>query len=75
MKHILVRPAQLVHGQWVRKNVLVIVLSAGCLIMSLLIVQQNRTISSQRDLIRSLLKDSIELTVLKMQQHQSADHR
>lgn len=75
MKQILVRPARLIHGEWLSKNILVVVLSAGCLVMSLLIVQQNRTISSQRALIRSLLKDSIELTVLKLQQHQSADHR
>ncbi len=43
--------------------------------MSLLVVQQGRTINSQRFLIRQLFRDSLELNAMKVQQAQAAAHR
>jgi hypothetical protein len=59
---------------WLHRNFVVIVLSAGCLFMALLAIEQGRTIASQRDLIRSLFQDSVELNTLKSQRVQSS-HR
>jgi hypothetical protein len=53
---------------WLRSNLLVTVLSIACLLMTLLAFEQNRTISTQRDLIRSLFRDSIELNAMKLEQ-------
>jgi hypothetical protein len=68
-------PPGLRPADWLRRNALVIVLSAGCLVMGLLSFEQNRTISTQRDLIRSLFRDSIELNALKLQREQAAHRR
>ncbi len=50
-----------------RRNLLVAILAATSLFMSLLVVQQGRTIDSQRQLIRQLFHDSVELSAIKMQ--------
>jgi membrane-anchored glycerophosphoryl diester phosphodiesterase (GDPDase) len=50
-----------------RYAVLTVVLFAY-LIMSLLIIQQGRTIHSQQALIRQLFRDSLELNAMKMEQ-------
>ncbi len=63
------------YGAWLRRNVLVVVLAAGCVVMSLLTIEQNRTISTQRDLIHSLYRDSIELNALKLQRNEPAHRR
>lgn len=63
------------NATWLRKNILVVVLAVGCVVMSLLTVEQNRTISTQRDLIHSLYRDSIELNALKLQRNQPGHPR
>ncbi len=49
-----------------RRHALIVILSFGYLLMSLLVVQQGHTIDSQRTLIRQLFKDSVELTTMKL---------
>jgi hypothetical protein len=51
-----------------RRHLVIAVLFATSFFMSLLIVQQGRTIDSQRSLIRQLFKDSLELNAIKSQQ-------
>lgn len=68
-------PTQASNATWLRKNILVVVLAVGCVVMSLLTVEQNRTISTQRDLIHSLYRDSIELNALKLQRNQPGHPR
>jgi hypothetical protein len=53
-----------------RRNLVIAVLVTASIFMSLLIVQQDRTIYSQRVLIRQLFKDSLELNAMKVQQVQ-----
>jgi hypothetical protein len=53
-----------------RRNLVIAVLATASVFMSLLIVQQDRTIYSQRVLIRQLFKDSLELNAMKVQQVQ-----
>jgi hypothetical protein len=55
-------------------RVTTIVLALACAVLSLLIIEQNRTIGSQRTLIRSLLRDSIELSALRASYSKSATH-
>ena len=45
-----------------------IVLAAGFFIMSLLVVEQGRVIQDQRDMIRVLFADSVQLTAMRIQQ-------
>lgn len=51
---------------WARRNSIVTLLIFACLTMCLVAVEQNRTISSQQELIRSLFRDSLELNAMKM---------
>lgn len=60
---------------WVRKNLVVIMLALWCVVMALLAIEQDRTISNQRDLIRSLFRDSMELNAMKIERQQSTRHR
>lgn len=53
-----------------RRNLLVAILATTSLFMSLLVLQQARTIDSQRQLIRELFRDSLELNAMKMQRVQ-----
>jgi hypothetical protein len=55
------RPAQRKHG-------LLALVLAGYALMAMLIVEQDRTIGQQRNLIHSLFSDSRQLTALKMKQ-------
>ncbi len=57
-----------------RRYAVICVLVFGYVLMSLLVVQQSRTINSQKFLIRQLFRDSLELNTMKMQQAQSARH-
>jgi hypothetical protein len=50
-----------------RRHFVIAVLAAASLFMSLLIIQQGRTIDSQRTLIKQLFRDSMELNAMKLQ--------
>ncbi|MGZ4827852.1 MAG: hypothetical protein ACXVY9_10840 [Terriglobales bacterium] len=50
-----------------RRYLVISVLATSSLLMLLLVMQQDRTISSQRNLIRQLFKDSLELNAIKVQ--------
>ncbi len=50
---------------WLRRHGLTVILVAVYVLMSLLVIEQGRTIESQRKLIRALFQDSLELTHLK----------
>ncbi len=62
-------------GNPFRRHAIIFVLVFGYLLMSLLVLQQARTINSQRFLIRQLFRDSLELNAMKVQQAQAAAHR
>ncbi len=51
-----------------RRNLLLAILATTSLFMTLLVLQQGRTIDSQQLLIRQLFHDSLELNAMKMQQ-------
>ena len=55
-------------SSWFMRRGLSLVLAAGFLMMSLLVVEQARVIEAQRDMIRSLYADSAQLTMMKIQQ-------
>lgn len=52
---------------WLRRHVLTLILAVVYVFMSLLVFEQGRTIESQRELIRALFQDSLELTHMKAQ--------
>ncbi len=58
-----------------RRQAIIFVLAFSCGLMSLLIVQQARTIDSQRTLIKQLFRDSLELNALKVQKIQQTIRR
>jgi hypothetical protein len=62
-------PAQ----RWLRRNWLSAVMLIAYLLLSLLIVEQGRTIEAQRSLIRDLFSDSVQLNALRMEQ--AREHR
>ncbi len=53
-----------------RRNLLLGILTISTIFMSLLIVQQGRTIDSQRTLIKALFQDSLELNAIKVREVQ-----
>ena len=55
-------------SSWFMRRGLSIVLAAGFFIMSLLVVEQGRVIQDQRDMIRVLFADSVQLTAMRIQQ-------
>jgi hypothetical protein len=55
-----------------RRHLVLAVLFAAFVFMSLLIVQQERTIDSQRVLIRQLFQDSLELNAMRTQRIQES---
>ena len=55
-----------------RRYLVISVLATSSLLMLLLVMQQDRTISSQRNLIRQLFQDSLELNALKLQRAHQA---
>lgn len=58
-----------------RRHAVVLILSFAYLAMSVLCMQQARTIASQRSLIKSLFQDSIELNSLKVKHIQDVMKR
>jgi len=58
-----------------RKHGIAALLALAFLLMCFLSLQQNRTIASQRELINSLLHDSLELNAIQIQQVQAARRR
>lgn len=53
-------------ARWPRRNSIVTLLIFACLTMCFVAFEQNRTITSQQELIRSLFRDSLELNAMKM---------
>jgi len=53
---------------WIRKHSVLLILLAGYLVTSTIVIEQQQTIESQRVLIRELFQDSMELSNLKMKQ-------
>ncbi len=53
-----------------RRDLLIGILTLSTIFLSLLIVQQGRTIDSQRTLIRALFQDSLELNAIKVHEIQ-----
>ncbi len=53
---------------WIKKRGVLLLLFAAFLLTSSLVFEQQRTIESQRVLIRDLFRDSMELTQLKLKQ-------
>ncbi len=53
-----------------RRDLLVGILTISTIFMTLLIVQQGRTIDSQRILIKALFQDSLELNAIKVHEIQ-----
>lgn len=58
---------------WLGRQGLVIVLLFAFSLMSLVVLEQNRTIESQRRLIRNLFHDTVELNALKIERAQERD--
>lgn len=58
-----------------RRELMVLVVLFGCLMLTFLTVVQAQTINSQRTLIHQLFQDSLELNALKAQNLQRARHR
>lgn len=52
---------------WLRRNALTLILAVVYVFTSLLVFEQGRTIESQRQLIRALFQDSLELAHIKAQ--------
>ncbi len=50
---------------WLRRHALTVILTVVYVFMSLLVFEQGRTIESQRQLIRALFQDSLELNHMK----------
>ncbi len=64
-------PAQ----KWLSRHWLSSVMLFAYLLLSLLVIEQGRTIQAQRDLIRELFSDSAQLTALRsqlIQEHRAA---
>jgi hypothetical protein len=51
------------------RNTIAVLLAFGYLLMALLVIEQGRTIDNQRQLIRALFQDSIELSAVRLQLH------
>jgi hypothetical protein len=49
-----------------RRHLVLAILATSSIFMSLLIIQQDRTIDSQRTLIQQLFRDSLELNAMKV---------
>jgi len=53
---------------WLRKQGFLLILLLAYVFTTTLVIEQERTIESQRALIRDLFRDSLELTQMKMKQ-------
>ena len=54
---------------WLRRRLIVIALVVGNLALGLVVLEQNHTITAQRELIHQLNQDSLELNSVRMLQH------
>lgn len=61
--------------RWPRRNSILTVLIFAWLTMCIVAFEQDRTISSQQELIRSLFRDSLELNAMKMHALRSDQQR
>ena len=52
-------------SSWIKSHAILLPLLVGYLLTSSILVEQQRTIQSQRVLIRDLFRDSVELSNLK----------
>jgi hypothetical protein len=57
--------------QWLRRHWLSVVMLTAYLLLSLLIIEQGRTINAQQTLIRKLFSDSLQLNALKLEKQQA----
>jgi hypothetical protein len=64
----------LVWTQSLRRHAMLVLVMVGLIMMCALAIEQDRTITNQRELIRSLFRDSLELNAMKMQQAQAEKH-
>jgi hypothetical protein len=55
---------------WIRKNGLSMVFLFLYVLLALLVIEQGRTIESQKQLIRTLFHDSQQLSAMKMREAQ-----
>lgn len=55
---------------WIRRNGLSVLFLFLYVLLALLIIEQGRTIESQKDLIRELFRDSQQLNAMKLQKMQ-----
>jgi hypothetical protein len=54
---------------WLYRQGVVLILLFGYLLLTVVTVEQARTIDAQRNLIQALSRDSLELSALRLQQH------
>jgi len=71
MPNLSALPLPLQH--WLRRHWLSVIMLCAYLLLSLLILEQGRTIDAQRALIRQLFYDSLQLNALRMEQ--AREHR
>ncbi len=53
-------------NSWLQRNALVIILLFSYVLMSLLVLEQRRTITTQQTLIHQLFQDSVQLNALRV---------
>jgi hypothetical protein len=58
-----------------RRYLVIAVLATSSIFMLLLVIQQGRTIDSQRTLIQQLFRDSLELNTMKVKHIQESNHK
>ncbi|HZQ91001.1 MAG TPA: hypothetical protein VFA60_04345 [Terriglobales bacterium] len=51
---------------WLRRHAMVLIFSVAYVLLALLVVEQNRTILVQQQLIRQLFHDSLELNAMRL---------
>lgn len=68
-------PAHATPPNWLRRHWLTLVLLFVYGLMSLLVIEQGRTIDAQRTLIRQLFSDSLELTAVRMREAERSHQR
>ncbi len=55
--------------RWLHQHWLAVIMLSAYLMLSLLVIEQSRVINSQRDLIRALFSDSLQLNAMRVQEH------
>jgi hypothetical protein len=59
---------QLTSPSWLRRHFLTVIFGVTFVLLSMLVLEQGRTIDNQRSLIRQLFHDSLELQAARMRQ-------